>query len=198
MPTPCPSCGNPVHAGRAACLYCGTAAPEVSAPLPDSASCPRCRHAMKTVEVTGIFVDVCPGCGGTWYDRGEFEAHLDHVSRHRTGSATGLPPAIHEASSDYLPCARCGMAMLRKNFDGGSGVLVDVCGEHGVFLDAGELRQIVEYVGSERQRTVQQLREAERLGRLERKVDASHRVAMHAVQEARTLRNWWIWSNLLD
>lgn len=181
MPTTCPTCGHVVHPGRAACLYCGTRAPERAAPAQDSATCPRCRTAMTTVAVEGIHLDVCTGCGGTWYDRGEFEAHLSHVSRQRTGTATGLPPTLRETTVEYLPCARCGLAMLRKNFDGGSGVLVDVCLDHGLFLDPGELRQIVEYVGSERQETVRRMRDSQRQAGLENKV----RSAQHAAARVR-------------
>jgi Zn-finger nucleic acid-binding protein len=32
--------------------------------------------------------------------------------------------------------------MARKNFRGISGVLIDICQDHGVWLDAGELEQI--------------------------------------------------------
>ncbi len=198
MATPCMSCGKPVHLGRAACLYCGTQAPTTSAPPDDSARCPRCLDPMKTVAVAGVFLDVCPGCGGTWYDRGEFEVHLNNVSRQRTTSASPLPPIIREAPTDYLPCARCGVAMQRKNFDGGSGVIVDICAEHGVFLDPGELRQIVEYVGSERQQTVQRMRETERMSRLERKIDATHRAAVGAALDARAARNWSMWDFWFD
>ena len=36
--------------------------------------------------------------------------------------------------------------MNRSNFGGGSGVIVDVCGPHGAFLDRGELTRIVDFV----------------------------------------------------
>ena len=36
--------------------------------------------------------------------------------------------------------------MNRANYGGGSGVIVDVCGPHGVFLDRGELTKIVDFL----------------------------------------------------
>ena len=36
--------------------------------------------------------------------------------------------------------------MNRSNYGGGSGVIVDVCGPHGVFLDRGELTKIVDFL----------------------------------------------------
>jgi Zn-finger nucleic acid-binding protein len=42
----------------------------------------------------------------------------------------------------YLPCPVCAGLMPRKNFRRISGVLIDICRDHGVWLDAGELEQI--------------------------------------------------------
>jgi Zn-finger nucleic acid-binding protein len=36
--------------------------------------------------------------------------------------------------------------MNRSNYGGGSGVIVDVCGPHGVFFDRGELTRIVDFL----------------------------------------------------
>ena len=36
--------------------------------------------------------------------------------------------------------------MNRSNYGGDSGVIVDVCGPHGVFLDRGELTKIVDFL----------------------------------------------------
>jgi Zn-finger nucleic acid-binding protein len=36
--------------------------------------------------------------------------------------------------------------MNRSNYGGGSGVIVDVCGPHGVFLDRGEMTKIVDFI----------------------------------------------------
>jgi Zn-finger nucleic acid-binding protein len=42
----------------------------------------------------------------------------------------------------YIPCVRCRKLMNRKNFGRISGVIIDECGSHGVWLDAGELEKI--------------------------------------------------------
>jgi Zn-finger nucleic acid-binding protein len=36
--------------------------------------------------------------------------------------------------------------MNRSNYGGGSGVIVDACGPHGVFFDRGELTKIVDFL----------------------------------------------------
>ena len=38
--------------------------------------------------------------------------------------------------------------MLRKNFKGTSGVIVDICAPHGIWFDEGELEKILEFVQS--------------------------------------------------
>ena len=45
----------------------------------------------------------------------------------------------------YRPCAVCSDLMNRSLFGHRSGVIVDRCRDHGVWLDAGELRQLLEW-----------------------------------------------------
>jgi hypothetical protein len=35
--------------------------------------CPKCGHGLAETEFHGIKVDLCGGCGGMWFDKGEFE-----------------------------------------------------------------------------------------------------------------------------
>jgi hypothetical protein len=35
--------------------------------------CPKCGHDLAETEFHGIKVDLCGGCGGMWFDKGEFE-----------------------------------------------------------------------------------------------------------------------------
>jgi Zn-finger nucleic acid-binding protein len=45
----------------------------------------------------------------------------------------------------YKPCPRCGELMNRRLFGKRSGVILDRCRDHGSWLDAGELRQLMEW-----------------------------------------------------
>tara|TARA_B100001173_G_scaffold239382_1_gene209126 strand:- start:19 stop:465 length:447 start_codon:yes stop_codon:yes gene_type:complete len=45
----------------------------------------------------------------------------------------------------YRPCPACQTLMNRKLHGKRSGVIVDSCREHGIWLDAGELRQLMEW-----------------------------------------------------
>jgi Zn-finger nucleic acid-binding protein len=46
----------------------------------------------------------------------------------------------------YVPCPDCGKLMNRKNYGTRAGVVVDVCKEHGVWLDGGELGALLKWV----------------------------------------------------
>ena len=41
--------------------------------------CPHCTTAMQEVTKSGVLIDVCPDCRGTWLDRGELEKILSRV-----------------------------------------------------------------------------------------------------------------------
>ena len=47
---------------------------------------------------------------------------------------------------EYIPCARCGKLMVKKNYRHISGVIIDECGRHGVWLDNGELEKIRHFI----------------------------------------------------
>ena len=66
--------------------------------------------------------------------------HDDLATALRELAASALPPE-HEVSTDPRPCPVCGRTMeLLKHFD----VVMDVCDDHGVWLDQGELALILE------------------------------------------------------
>jgi Zn-finger nucleic acid-binding protein len=46
----------------------------------------------------------------------------------------------------YIPCPTCTKLMNRTNFAQASGVILDVCKQHGVWLDRGELQRVMGFV----------------------------------------------------
>lgn len=151
----CSQCSRPIPVNRNSCVYCGGQPVKVAAadqPMP----CPRCSSLMRPVLEHDVKLDRCGQCGGTWYDRGELEAirqasgKLDDElaaagkeEREEAARDGGEPmQALAEGKALYLPCPRCQGAMTRQNYMRASGVMMDVCGNHGLFLDAGELERI--------------------------------------------------------
>ena len=47
--------------------------------------CPKCGADIRETDYQHVKVDVCPDCGGTWFDAGEIEM-LAQVKEHRAGS----------------------------------------------------------------------------------------------------------------
>ncbi len=92
----------------------------------------------------------CGGCGGVWLAPGALDRlcasaeAMQDASQHLFGRAA--PRRLVDPSKvAYLPCPTCKDRMVRRNFGGASGVIVDVCKEHGVWLDHGELEKVVEF-----------------------------------------------------
>lgn len=115
--------------------------------------CPRCKLEMELEVIEGIELDICYSCGGAWHDKGELEEHLAKSAEkpEEGGSGAKSPPKADWQRKDtiYLKCPRCDRPMNRVNFGRRSGIIVDVCGPHGVFLDAGEFEGIGEVSGQQ-------------------------------------------------
>jgi len=137
----CDHCGQRINCGFRICPLCGG---QVVEPLAERASvCPRCRCGLQSHQQEDRSYDLCPRCGGMWLDRGEFKRATREsdvygkVNPEQDFQRT--PPTDPVA---YVPCVRCGQAMSRKNFGRISGVIIDECAQHGVWLDPGELEKI--------------------------------------------------------
>jgi Zn-finger nucleic acid-binding protein len=162
-----------VFRGTAHCPHCGARADraprEDAAPLP----CPHCRAELSAVRVGQTAVRECGACGGLWLDNAAFDALC--ADRERQASvlafrAAAAAPAPAETRVRYRPCPQCGTLMHRVNFQRVSGVIVDVCRQHGTWFDADELRRIVQFIqggGLEVARDRERMRLEEERRRLE-------------------------------
>ncbi len=111
--------------------------------------CPKCNAAMELVTFEGVTVDRCTACKGIWFDANE-----QKLLKEKKGSevidtgdiATGKKmDKIHN-----IQCPRCHTPMIR---------MVDVDQHHidyeactvcyGIFLDAGEFKDLKDYTMSE-------------------------------------------------
>ena len=194
----CTQCNRETKAAVDTCLYCGGV---MIGEKKAQVSCPRCATAMRRDTVEGIELDFCDGCGGTWYDRGELEQHI----------ATGEPdpgaapeqPADREFHREadtmdtrYLKCPFCANPMTRKNWGRLSGIIVDVCGPHGMFLDAGELEKIRDFEASGTKVRAERLETWERQhDESERRRDVAELNRKLKSQSARSRTGFWLgWS----
>jgi len=161
----CTSCGAPLPPSGIICEYCGTRndidlrekGPSFMDIRPNQHRiCPVCHIKLQTIDVgdaVPFLVERCESCYGIFFDHLELEEMIDrsvkgsrNVDLKRLSHITENPR--HVDIMVYRRCPVCKEMMQRKNFMKRSGVIVDVCAEHGIWLDSGELRQIFEWVKS--------------------------------------------------
>lgn len=115
--------------------------------------CPRCSgDYLVGISQHGTTADQCRKCGGLWFPETSFRTAVTDldVQQQVLSEPSGPLPANWEVT--YVQCPQCRSIMLRRNFRDTtragrpSGIIVDVCGEHGVWLDRGEFEAIVRYL----------------------------------------------------
>ncbi|MBC7782939.1 MAG: zf-TFIIB domain-containing protein [Burkholderiales bacterium] len=89
----------------------------------------------------------CHGCGGLWISVAAFDHICSDRESHSGATGLNLPaPIAAEPQVRYVKCPVCAKLMNRMNYAGGSGIIIDICRPHGIWLDRDELRHIVEFI----------------------------------------------------
>lgn len=111
--------------------------------------CMSCGSPLTTGAREGVSIEQCEACQGMWLDVGELKSLLhsrdvptDALERAAALSARRRTPNPAELSAPQRACPMCAQLMERVNYDEASGILVDSCMEHGVWLDGGELSRL--------------------------------------------------------
>jgi len=141
----CEHCGGTINVKYSTCPLCGGQQSEIS---PDvQPECPRCRVSLQTFLSDDEKYEICPRCGGLWLDKDEFyrATRVQYVYK-KVDSKREYQKTPLRGPVDYIPCVRCGKLMNRRNFGKISGVIIDRCSRHGVWLDAGELEKIQHFI----------------------------------------------------
>ena len=175
----CQWCTAPLPPRGAVCRYCGRRSDvdlrgihEYTVAVPASPrTCPACAIPMQTIDLHlggTFYIERCEKCLSLFFDPNEVETlleksspavfeidnrRLNEVSR-GTGETAG--------KIRYYPCPVCRTLMHRVNYGARSGVIVDRCPEHGMWLESGELRRLLEWKKAGGQ-VFDQRRRAERL-----------------------------------
>ncbi len=112
-------------------------------------SCPRCSIPLDGFGAEDGTLHDCGRCGGQFVD------HTVLATLVRRHEAYTLPYPRHVNRANpladpvrYWPCPACGSLMMRRNFGKSSGVVVDVCFNHGTWFDVGELPRILSFVAA--------------------------------------------------
>lgn len=156
----CHQCGGALAGRMTFCPYCGVRQDIDLRQIhfrdlgsDGSMACPSCDSTLSVIEFDSdppLRVERCCGCQGMFFNPGELQALLDQkthdlvwldtVQMEQVGKDFGFH---HEVV--YRKCPMCAERMSHINFGGRSGVILDRCGTHGLWLDGGELRQLVEW-----------------------------------------------------
>ena len=158
----CQWCTAPLPPGAALCRYCGRrndvdlqGIHEFTVAEPASPRiCPACEVPMQTLDLRlggTFYVERCERCLSLFFDPNEIETlleksassvfQIDRVRLEEITRGRREPPS----QTRYYRCPVCRTAMNRVNFGARSGVVIDQCPRHGMWLEGGELRRLLEW-----------------------------------------------------
>lgn len=179
----CTNCSAPLPQDSISCSYCGSrndtdlkGVHYFTTHEPESArTCPRCAIPLATIDlhINGTFlIERCEECFGLFFDPNELETLLEATVTNVFSIDKSRLNAIRGSSGEtngafYIKCPVCSSVMNRVNFGSTSGVIVDRCKEHGIWLDGGELRHLFEWMKAggkllQQEREEQQRKDAQR------------------------------------
>jgi Zn-finger nucleic acid-binding protein len=98
-----------------------------------------------------FYIEQCQRCFGLFFDPGELEALVDKS----VSNVFAIDPKRIDALArerdpltdpvSYRKCPVCRDLMNRVNFGHRSGVIADQCKPHGIWLDSGELKRLLDW-----------------------------------------------------
>lgn len=176
----CTSCGGRLEGSMTFCPFCGVRQDVDLRQIHfrdtgENAGrpCPLCTTPLGVIEFDTeppIIIERCATCLGMFFNPGELEALLDAQTNPLVWLDPGQLNRIaedfgHQHEIVYRKCPVCAERMSHLNFGGHSGVILDRCGTHGVWLEGSELRRLTEWwrAGG---RLIYQQNEAERVKNL--------------------------------
>jgi Zn-finger nucleic acid-binding protein len=143
----CPSCFAMMFSGSRHCPRCGAVAATPQVSEAKDRKCPRCQRELALVKIGATAVLECEQCFGLWIGVASFEKICaDHEQQAAVLGQASHAPVQETSRVKYVPCPECSQLMNRMNFARCSGVIVDVCKQHGTWFDCDELSRIVEFI----------------------------------------------------
>jgi Zn-finger nucleic acid-binding protein len=159
LDTVCPQCFARVSDRAKYCHHCGVALiPEALVSQKTPQLCPACgkQSRLGHRQIGGVPLMECDRCAGFWLSSGMFDQLVDKASQNALSAdwCRPAPPRIAALCASaprgplYRKCPVCGKLMTRRHWARRSGVIVDICKDHGVWFDADELSRILAWVRS--------------------------------------------------
>ncbi|MBI5863714.1 MAG: zf-TFIIB domain-containing protein [Planctomycetes bacterium] len=159
----CENCGAPLPPKSGLCKHCGTLNEIDLRGVIDAAAvshdevlaCPQCGGRLEALAFNSenrLVIERCPDCFGLFFDPGELDetvratvapagsADRERLQHILDEEGPEQPPAVR-----YINCPVCHSLMNRRLIGLRSGVVIDECREHGIWLNGGELRRILKW-----------------------------------------------------
>jgi Zn-finger nucleic acid-binding protein len=123
--------------------------------------CPKCKKELSDkIKIGDVKIDRCPKCGGLWFEKDELRLAKDK----KAPEAKWMDVEIKDKSINWFQlelwkdkmkfkakkeikyCPTDKIPLYSLNYDDSS-IEIDVCGVcHGIWLDRGEFKKIIDYV----------------------------------------------------
>ena len=144
----CASCLGLMFVGSKFCGHCGEKVIAAKISEEKSGDCPRCKIKLRILQIGATNLRECEKCDGLWVDVETFEEVCANHEKQAEVLRVVRENQIHKSplKIQYVPCPDCENLMNRNNFARISGVIVDICKQHGVWCDAEELPRIIEFI----------------------------------------------------
>jgi len=153
----CPECYARNEEASRFCAACGIGFnPEPVHVEGRERTCPDCGALMPVRQLAGIALNECAQCNGLWVPGESFDLLVTRAAESfRSGEREHVLPAPRVSGANpvqqkvrYRKCPDCDAFMLRRNYRKSSGIIIDVCRDHGTWLDADELEAIAGFIAS--------------------------------------------------
>ena len=156
----CKFCSAPLPTQGLICNYCKKLNPlnqkVIDDPIESMVSkskhiCPLCNISLESITIKILSLEYCSKCDGVLVEEEEFEKLIEYkVNPMNQFNPHYLRfiqdhPRDNRKKSQFQNCPVCNEQMNVINYKNCSGVILDVCEEHGIWLDGGELRQIMDW-----------------------------------------------------
>lgn len=157
----CNFCASPLAPNTLVCEYCNQRNPlnvlvskeALKETQLQEYNCAECKtDTLKYIELGGIqksiMVMQCTECKGMFIDKEILEELIFLYGWKRKSvhqKIESIEPQNITQSKTLYPCPVCSASMKRYTFKVSSNVLIDECPSHGIWLNHGELRALIEW-----------------------------------------------------
>ena len=112
-------------------------------------NCPKCNATMELVTFESVTVDRCTGCKGIWFDANE-QRQLKEMKGSEVIDTGDVSTGKKMDKITNIKCPRCHGPMIRMVDVDQNHIDYEACTTcYGIFLDAGEFKDLKDYTMSE-------------------------------------------------